>query len=154
MGYNIIDIINKAIDISHMRKRLYLEINQQSYQSPSVKILSKVLADNVDKTLFYYEKLKKQVSDEDIEKIDFVIYDKISFLISQFNLRIHTANITSATELLSFSLNLESEILALFLDIQGRLVKNEADTNSATYVILSDMIKVKTSLIHDLEHHH
>jgi uncharacterized protein YwqG len=137
-----------------MRKRLYLEISQQNNQSPSVKILSKVLADNVDKTLFYYEKQKKEVNDEDIEKIDFVIYDKISFLISQFNLRIHTANITSATELLSFSLNLESEILALFLDIQGRLVKNEADTNSATYIILSDMIKVKTSLIHDLEHHH
>ena len=153
MGYNILDIINKAIDISHMRKRLYLEINQQNYQSPSVKILSKVLADNVDKSIIYYEKLKKEV-DENIEIIDLVIYDRISFLINQFNLRIHTANITSATELLSFSLKLESEILALFLDIQGRLVKNQEDTNSATYIILSDMIKVKTSLIHDLEHHH
>ena len=107
MGYNILDIINKAIDISHMRKRLYLEINQQNYQSPSVKILSKVLADNVDKSIIYYEKLKKEV-DENVEIIDFVIYDRISFLINQFNLRIHTANITSASELLSFSLNLES----------------------------------------------
>ena len=153
MGYNILDIINKAIDISHMRKRLYLEINAQNYQSPSVKILSKVLADNVDKSIIYYEKLKKEV-DENIELIDLVIYDRISFLINQFNLRIHTTNIASASELLSFSLNLESEVLALFLDIQGRLVKNQTDTNSDTYLILSDMIKAKTSLIHDLEHHH
>lgn len=153
MGYNIIDVLDKAIDIAHNRKRLYTEISNQKNQPPAVKILAKVLADNVDKTFLYYEKLKKEVTNKEIEMIDFSIYDKISFLISQFNLRIHTADIKSAKELISFSLDFEGEILALFLDIQGRLIKTSADSNSTTYLILSDIIKAKNKLIHDLEIH-
>lgn len=153
MGYNIIDIINKAVDIGHYRKKLYTDISNQNHLPPAVRLLSKVLADNVDKTFIYYEKLKKEVHATDIEKIDFAIYDKISFLISQFNLRIHTAEITTSKELLSFSLNLEREILSLFLDIQGRLIITSSDATSATYIVLSDMIATKTSLIRDLESH-
>ena len=121
LGYNIIDIIDKAIAIAYKRKELYTEISKQNHQPPAVKILSKVLADNVDKTFLYYENLKKEVNDEEVEKIDFAIYDKISFLINQFNLRIHTTDATTPKEFLNFSLNFEKEILALFLDIQGRV---------------------------------
>jgi hypothetical protein len=153
LGYNIIDIIDKAIAIAYKRKDLYTEISNQSCQPPAVKILSKVLANTVDKTLLYYESLKKEVNNSDVEKIDFSIYDKISFLIGQFNLRIHTFQATTPKEFLNFSLNFEREILSLFLDIQGRLVKKTDDTTSTTYVILSDMIKAKASLIDDLENH-
>jgi hypothetical protein len=151
LGYNIIDVLDKAIDIAHKRKRLYTEISNQKNQPPAVRIIAKVLADTVDTTFLYYEKLKKEVKDKEIEVIDFFIYDKISFLISQFNLRIHDADIKTSKELISFSLNFESEILALFLDIQGRLIKTAADANSSTYLILSDMIQTKTKLIHNLE---
>jgi hypothetical protein len=151
LGYNIIDIIDKAINIANMRKKLYTEISNESHQSHAVKIISKVLADSVDKTFIYYEKLKREVADKEIEIIDFAIYDKISFLIGQFNLRPHITDATTPTEFISFSLDLEKEILALFLDIQGRLIKTAADSNSITYIILSDMIKNKTNLIHDLE---
>jgi hypothetical protein len=147
LGYNIIDVMDKAIAIGHKRKELYIGIGKQENQPPSVKILSKVLADNVDKTLVYYERLKKEANDENI---DFAIYDKISFLINQFNLRIHTTDAKTPKELLNFSINLEKEVLALLLDIQGRLVKTSEDTNLSTYVILSDMIKTKTKLIEDL----
>ena len=146
------DIIDKAINIAHKRKKLYTEISNQKHQPPAVKIISKVLADNVDKTFLYYERLKKEVNNKETELIDFAIYDKISFLIGQFNLRIHTTDATTPREFISFSLDFENEILALFLDIQGRLVKTSDDSNSATYIILSDMIKTKTKLIHDLEH--
>ena len=145
------DIIDKSINIAHKRKNIYTEISNQKHQPPAVKIISKVLADNVDKTFLYYEKLKKEVSDVEIEIIDFAIYDKISFLIGQFNLRIHTTDATTPREFINFSLDFEKEILALFLDIQGRLIKTADDTNSATYAILSDMIKAKTMLIHELE---
>ena len=151
MGYNIIDIIDKAINIASMRKDLYTGISNESHQPPAVKIISKVLADNVDKTFVYYEKLKKEVNDREIEIIDFAIYDKISFLIGQFNLRLHTTDATTPAEFISFSLDLEKEILALFLDIQGRLIKTAADSTSIAYTILTDMIKNKTKLIHDLE---
>ena len=151
MGYNIIDIIDKAINIANMRKELYTDISNKSHQPPAVKIISKVLADNVDKTFIYYDKLKKEVNDREIEIIDFAIYDKISFLIGQFNLRLHITDATTPAEFISFSLDLEKEILALFLDIQGRLIKTAADTTSIAYTILTDMIKNKTNLIHDLE---
>lgn len=151
LGYSIIDVIDKAIAIAYKRKELYAEISKQNNLPPSVKILSKVLADNVDKTFLYYEKLKKEVKDDESEKIDFAIYDKISFLISQFNLRVHITDATTPKEFLSFSLDFEKEILALFLDIQGRLVVTSYDTSSKSYIILSDMIKNKTKLIEDLD---
>lgn len=153
MGYNIIDILDKALDIAHNRKRLYTEISNQDDQLPAVKILAKVLADNVDKTFLLYKKLKKEVTNKEMEVIDFSIYDKISFLISQFNLRIHTVDIHSSKEFIEFSLDLEGEILALFLDIQGRLIKTSEDSNSTAYLILSNIIKTKNKLIHDLEIH-
>ncbi len=153
LGYNIIDIMDKAIAIGYKRKELYIGISNQNHQPPAVKILSKVLADNLDKTLLYYEKLKKEVNDKEVEKIDFGIYDKISFLINQFNLRIYTTDITTPKEFISFSLNFEKEILALFLDIQGRLIKNTNDTTSTAYMILTDMIKNKIKLIENLESH-
>ena len=153
MGYNIIDIMDKAIAIAYKRKELYTKISMQNHQPPAVKILSKVLADNVDKTFLYYERIKKEVDTENIETIDFVIYDKISFLINQFNLRIHATDTTTTKEFLNFSVNFEKEVLALFLDVQGRLIKNANDASSTSYIILSDMIKTKTKLIEDLEHH-
>ena len=147
------DVMDKAIVIAYKRKELYTGISTQNDQSPTVTILSKVLADNVDKTLIYYEKLKKEILDKEVEIIDFAIYDKISFLINQFNLRLYTIDATTPKELINFSLNLEKEILSLFLDIQGRLIKNANDTKSTAYIILSDMIKTKTKLIKDLENH-
>ena len=153
MGYSIIDILEKSVAIANKRKKLYIEISMQNNIPPAIKILSKVLVDNVDKTLVYYQKLKREVNADKTEKIDFAIYDKISFLVNQFNLRIYSIDATTPREFLSFSLYLEKEILALFLDIQGRLVTNTNDTGSSAYIILSDMIKAKTNLIRDLESH-
>ena len=153
MGYSIVDIIDKSITIANKRKELYSEISMQNHLPPSVLILCKVLASNVNKTILYYQKLKKEVKDDETEKIDFAIYDKISFLINQFNLRIYSTDATTPKDFLCFSLYFEKEILALFLDIQGRLVTHASDTNTKSYIILSDMIKTKTKLIHELERH-
>ncbi|MGK0466673.1 hypothetical protein [Clostridium sp.] len=153
MGYNIIDVIDKAITIPQKRKDLYTQISNQLSQHPVVKILSKVLADNVDKTLFYYKKLKAEIKPNEMDMIDFGIYDKISFLINQFNLRIYVTDAATPKDFLSFSTELEKEILALLLDIQGRLVKTSSDTTSTSYTTLSNMIKLKTKLIENLEMH-
>jgi len=152
-GYNIIDILNKAISIACTRRDIYTEISKQPNQPPVIKILSNVLANNAIKTLVYYDKLKKETNEALIETIDFDIYDKISFLISQFNLRMHSTDAKTPKEFICFSINYEKEILTLFLDIQGRLVKDTNDTTCSTYMILSDMIQSKTKLISDLESH-
>jgi len=152
LGYTIIDIIDKSISIAYKRQKLYIEISKQPYQLPVVKILSKVLADNVSKTLIYYKKLKEEFNDN-VEEIDFMTYDKISYLISEFNLRIYTTEIKTPKEFICFSINFEKEILALFLDIQGRMINNSNDTTSITYIILTDIIKIKVKLINNLESH-
>jgi len=50
--------------------------------------MSTVLIKQMDKTIEYYEKLKKVISGMEFEEIDFVIYDKMSFLIDEFNRKV------------------------------------------------------------------
>jgi len=94
MGYNVIDLIDKAIDIEVRRKIIFENIGQKKSDIPSIKIISKVMIKNVDKTIQYYETLKKEIGNDDLDEIDFVIYDKISFLINEFNKKKYVIKIT------------------------------------------------------------
>jgi len=50
-------------------------------------------------------------------------------------------DIQNGKDYLKLSLNFAKDKYSLFLDIQGRLVKDIDDTNTKTYEILSKMIK-------------
>lgn len=150
MGYNIIDIINKSMDISKRRKNIYINIGKEKSDIPSIKIISVVLVKEIDRTLDFYEKLKKEISDKEFEEIDFDIYDKISFLINEFNNKIIVNEVSNTKEFLELSLSLEKDVHSLLMNIQGRLVKNTSDINSETYKILSDIIKYKAKHIETL----
>jgi len=109
MGYNIADIFDKTVTISIRRRTLYENIVQEKYDTLSIKIISKVLVKEVDRTIEYYEELLKEINnDAEFEEIDFSIYDKMSFLINDFNKRIDTAEINNVKEYLTFSLVLKS----------------------------------------------
>ncbi|SDG66896.1 hypothetical protein [Desulfosporosinus hippei] len=151
MGYNVADIIEKAVNIAVRRRAVYEKIGQDKAEILSIKILTKVLSKEVNKTIEYYEALLNLVNDRDFEEIDFSIYDKISFLINDFNNRINTENVTNARELLNFSLEMEKAVYSLFLDIQGRFVKTGDDVRTNTYRILTDMIENKAKHIEMLE---
>lgn len=151
MGYNIIDIINKSMDISRRRKNIYISIGKEKSDIPSIKIMSVVLIKEIDRTLDFYEKLKREVANKEFEEIDFDIYDKISFLINEFNNKIIINEVNNTREFLKLSLSLEKDVYSLLMNIQGRLVKNTSDTNSETYKILSDIIKYKAKHIETLE---
>ncbi|KGK88652.1 hypothetical protein DP73_12150 [Desulfosporosinus sp. HMP52] len=151
MGYNVADIIEKAINIAVRRRAVYEKIGQDKAEILSIKILTKVLNKEVNKTIEYYETLLNLVNDRDFEEIDFSIYDKISFLINDFNNRINTENVKNARELLNFSLEMEKAVYSLFLDIQGRFVKTGDDVRTNTYRILTDMIENKAKHIEMLE---
>jgi len=151
MGYNIIDLINKAIKITIRKKDLYRNIGQQKCDIPSIDIVIRVLIKQIDNTIKYYETLKKELGDVDFEEIDFGIYDRISFLINEFNERISEPQINNVRNLLEFFLGLEKNTYDLLIAIQGRLVKNTSDIHTKAYTILSDMIKNKANFIKTLE---
>ena len=130
------------------KKVIYENIRQRKCDSPSIEIMSKVLEKEIDRTIKYYEELKNEV---ELEEIDFYIYDKISFLINEFNKKIYTTEINNINDYLKFSLGLEKDEKSLLIDIQGRFVNNTCDIDTKTYKILSDMISNKENLITMLE---
>lgn len=140
MGYNIVDIIDKGINIAIRRKVIFEKIGKNRCDIPTMKILSTVLIKEVDRTIQYYETLKKEIGNVEFEEIDFVIYDKISFLINEFNERIYVPEINDVKEYLRFSVDLEKDTYSLLIDIQGRFVKNTSDMHTKTYKILSQII--------------
>ncbi|KJR48824.1 hypothetical protein UF75_0711 [Desulfosporosinus sp. I2] len=152
MGYNVTDIINKAVAIAIKRRTINETIGQENPDNLSIKIISNVLIKELDKTIEYYETLLSKISDVEFEEIDFSIYDKMSSLINDFNKRIDIEiKINNVREYLRFSLELEKSIYSLMMDIQGRFVKNTSDIHSKTYKILSNIIDNKVKHIEMLE---
>lgn len=151
MGYNVTDIINKAINISTRRRSIYEKIGLEKCDILSIKIISTVLAKGIDKTIEYYESLLNEINDTELEEIDFSIYDKMSSLISDFNNRMSIAEVENVREFLNFSLDMEKAVYSLLIDVQGRFVKNTSDIHTNTYQILSDIISHKAQYIVMLE---
>ena len=147
-AYNVTDIINKAIIITNRKKAMYESMAEKNSNIPAIEIMSKVLTKEIDRTIKYYEELKNEVG---LEDIDFSIYDKMSFLIDEFNKKTYVKDICNAKDYLSFSLELEKNGKSVLIDVQGRFVNNASDINTKTYRILSDMISNKEKLIITLE---
>lgn len=140
MGYNIIDIINKAINIENRRKSIIKNALIEKKTSPAIKLISKVLCDKIDEIVKYYEELKAETKQAELEEIDLRTYDKMSFLINQFNERKYVLKMTNVREYLNCMLELTVNKYSLFIDIQGRLVNNTSNTDTKTYEILSKII--------------
>ncbi|EQB89189.1 hypothetical protein J2Z44_002891 [Clostridium punense] len=151
MAYNVIDLINKSIDMEERRKKLYENIGKQQKEHSSIKIMSKVLIKNIDKTIKHYKDLNKELKNIELEEIDFWTYDKISFLINQYNKKEYEVSFDNVGDYIKFSLNLEKDMYSLLIDIQGRFVKDIKDTYTKTYEILSDIISNRVKHIETLE---
>lgn len=150
MGYNVIDLINKAANVSIKKKAIYENIEKKS-DIASIEIVSKILVKQINNTIRYYEVLKKEIGEEDFEEIDLRIYDRISFLINEFNKKMYEPQINNPRDFLEFSMVLEKNTYSLFIDIQGRFTENTRDVQTKTYKILSDMINNKANFIKTLE---
>lgn len=151
MGYNIVDLIDKSINISIRKKAIYENILKQEAEFPSIEILSKTLIKQIDKTIKYYEALKAETNGEIFEDINISVYDRMSFLINEFNKKMYQPKINSAKEFLAFSLTWEKDTYSLFIDLQGRFTRTAGDVNTRTYKILSNIIDNKVKLINTLE---
>ena len=151
MGYNIIDIIDKGINIANIRRSTLENIVKEKKDIPSIEVVSKALIKGIDKNIQYYENLKKEVGDTEFEEIDFVTYDKISFLIGEFTKKVCVPEIKNIRDYLKFTLELERDVYSLLVDIQGRFVKSNDDIRTRTYKILSDIIDNKQKRIEILQ---
>lgn len=140
MGYNVMDIIDKSIKIEEKRKIIIKDVVAEDKALPAVKLISKVLYNQINERIKYYEELKEEIKNTELEEIDFRTYDRISFLMNEFNNRVYIEEITNVKDYLKFSLDLAKDKYSLFIDIQGRLFNNTNDTTTKTYEILSKII--------------
>lgn len=151
MGYNVLDLIDKAINIAQKRKEIYQSISTEKSDILSFSILSNVFIKSADKSIQFYEALKKEIGNTELEEIDFEIYDKMSHLANEFQKRVYKAEFKRVWQYLEFSLDLERDIYSLFIDIQGRFIKKSNDVETNTYKILSSIIESKIKYIEALE---
>lgn len=151
MGYNVMDIIDKAINIEYKRKITIKSIVTENEVLPIIKLFSKVFCNQVNEIIKYYEKLKEEITNIELEEIDFRTYDKMSFLINEFNNSIYIPQVINGGDYLKYSLDSAKNKYSLFLDIQGRLVNNTKDTSTKTYEILSKIIAITMDQIKTIE---
>jgi hypothetical protein len=141
MEYKVADIINKTVDIAIRRRTIYENMGQEKSDVLSIKILSKVLIKEVDRTIEYYTALLKELSDLDFED-DFSEYDK---MINDLNeKRVNIEEITKVREYMKLSLELEKSLL---MYTQSGLVKNTNFIHTETSRKLSDYIDIKAKHI-------
>ena len=140
MSYSIIDIVDKAIKIEEKRIFLINELINENENLPTINLLGKVFEKESRKMIDYYRSIELELNDSDVEEIDFRTYDKISFLINEFFNKMFIPIVENPKEYMNYALELAGDELALFIDIQGRLVNNANKSSGITYNILSSII--------------
>ena len=140
MSYSIIDIVDKAIKIEEKRIFLINELINENENLPTINLLGKVFEKESRKMIDYYRSIELELNDSDVEEIDFRTYDKISFLINEFFNKMFIPIVENPKEYMNYALELAGDELALFIEIQGRLVNNDNKSSGITYNILSSII--------------
>ena len=150
MGYNIIDIVNKCIIIEENKRNIFKKIiNEDSLnliKSELIRlrliVLVKTFLKDIDRVIDYYEELKNRINISSIEEIDFRTYDKIAFLMNEYDNKIKYMDLDeiSPKEYVDITLDLTKDKYALLIDIQGRLYNNTNDNKSSTYEVLTNLI--------------
>lgn len=153
MSYNIIDLIDRAIEIGNKVIEIYDNINKEYDDINSLKVVSKIFMKYEKEKIDYYKLLKLKVEKEQISDIDIYVYDKISSLILQFSGKMSTNcyKNKSTKEFIQCVLNMNKDVRALFIDIRGRMIQKQGDGDSYEYKILTDIINIEEKYIQDLQ---
>lgn len=155
MSYNIIDIIDKVININEYRINIYEEyleeinLGQLPYKARYMIIIKAILKSMI-KENDYYKALKKKKLNLKNEDINILVYDKISFFMEEFKNNVDACSCSELNELIPCFIDMEKKVLALLLNIQGRLVVEKKDTETLAYLILGEMIEERRKAIEKL----
>ena len=151
MAYTAIDLLDKIIYTGEKSKSMYDSSLEESEKNTANYIVIKIISKNLGENIEYFKKLKEETYGVDLEEIDFVIYDKISFLINGFTYKIIMEDVMDIKNTIESYIDFQKEVLGLFISIKGRLVKDEKDLKTKVYEILYSMIKEKRENIEKLE---
>ncbi|WP_010292546.1 hypothetical protein [Clostridium senegalense] len=152
MGYNSIDLVDRAIDTSNKILNFYENIKKNNNNIISFNVFVNILEKHEKEKINYYKVLKESITYEDTKEINFFIYDKISSLITQFNNKIsnHKCGINTK-ELTECAIEINKDVRALFIDVRGRITKDEDDWETSEYKVLSSIINIQEEYIKKLE---
>lgn len=148
--YDVRDVLKKAIDIAN-RKKTMLEKASEDAGDVRMRMLIAVFIKTVEKDIQHYESMIANITDAMAEAIEFSVYDKISFLVNQFFRTLHYPKIKDQKSFVQYAIEQEKSIYALLVDIQGRMVTNEAIVNTIAYYALTEVIENKKKNIEHLE---
>lgn len=148
--YDVRDLIKKAIAIAEKKKRLLLGILENT-ADPRLRILIQVMINMVEKDIQFYLTVNQEIEGQTLDPIDFGVYDTIASLVNQFGRGLIGRKIKTRQEMVIFSVEIEKSVLALMLDIQGRLAQAEGGGHSTTYVVIGKAIDQKKRTIENLE---
>lgn len=145
--YSVIDILNKAIAQSKHRKDI-MNRHWEKASNIRTKILISVIIKGIDRDIDFYEEVINDIDKAEVEKITIDVYDKIASLMNQFtvNLRV-LEEIDLDGDIIGQCMELNSSLLALFINIQGRLAESGAETFQKSYDILSKIMEDKRRLL-------
>lgn len=148
--YTIIDLIDKFIEIENKGLEIYRATMNLGEEDFKIKSIAMTLAKEEERHIKYYEALKRELSDK-AEEIDFIAYDKASFLVNKYKENISIiGNFRDIKDILQYALDFEKHNLALIIDIQGRIVNTEKASTGVTYKILNRIIEEESKHINNL----
>lgn len=141
MGYNVIDLIDRCIQIENIKLKYLEKLIEKKKNEPTVQIMCKIfLKDSINSRSFYND-IKENLDISKVDEIHIMTYDKISFLFNEFIKKIYVPDLNSPRKYLLFALDLAKDKHSLFLDIQGRLYNDSKDDSTVTYKILTKIIQ-------------
>lgn len=149
--YDIRDVLRKAIAVTLKRREVYRKVLEQS-DDLKIQTMVRILIHEIERDLKGYEHMIGVLTDEQAEVIPFDVYDTISSLVNQFLRKLVAQDFKDPKAFMRYALEHEQAILALLLDIQGRLAQNTPITTSIAYYVLSEMIMEKKRTIKNIQH--
>lgn len=151
MGYSVIDILNKCIQIENIKIKYLEELINAKRNETAIQIICRVFMKDSIKTISFYDDIKNNVSIGEIDEINVMSYDKISFLFNEFTKKIYIPDLDTPRKYLLYALDLAKDKYSLFMDIQGRLYNDSKEDDTLTYKILTKLADKSEEQIKSIE---
>lgn len=151
MAYTVLDLLDKIIYVEEKKKNICGVELEKVKDDTRIYILVKVLMKNLNDSIEFHKELKEEVKKTEMEEIDFIIYDKVSFLIDEFSNKVIAPDNFNIKSIFKCCLDFQNNILSLYIYIQGKIVQREEDVGTSTYKVLNTMIVEKKKEVKELE---
>lgn len=151
MAYTASDLLAKIIYVEEKKRSICGARLEEIKNNTRIYVLIKVLMKKLDENIEFNKKLKEEVEKTQMEEINFVVYDKISFLIDEFSNKIVAPDVFNIKSVFKSCLEFQKDILALYIYIQGKVLQKQADVGTSTYKVLNTMIAKKKKELKELE---